>query len=309
MPARSPAPISIVTDGDPITPLELVPTPPSRTRSTAAPVSARPAAELEVLIPVLNEEQRIGPTLIALVAYLERQPWSSTIVVVDNGCTDSTLDVVDAISSAEVPITAIGCSTAGKGAAVSRGMLTTGSRWVGFMDADLSTPVATIGAAVDLLAAGEQVVIGSRRCPGANVLTEQSVGRRMGGAAFRAMARTISPDIADTQCGFKFFDAATARALFAQARAEGFAFDVEIVSLAATAGIAVTELPVQWSDAEGSSFKPLTDGTATAWELVAVHDRRATERTRVARLPAVAEPRQREGRRGQLARLITGLPR
>jgi dolichyl-phosphate beta-glucosyltransferase len=268
-------------------------------------VSDRQGAELEVLIPVLNEEHRIGPTLVALVNYLETQPWSSTIVVIDNGCTDSTLDVVDAISSTEVPITVIGCSTSGKGAAVRRGMLATRSRWVGFMDADLSTPVENIGSVVELLGAGKRVVIGSRRCRGAQYLTEQTVGRRMGGAAFRAMARTISPDIADTQCGFKFFDAVTARGLFAQSRAEGFAFDVEIISLAAAAGIAVTELPVQWTDAEGSTFKPLTDGTAAAWELVAVNDRRATERARVARLPAIAGPQQRAGRRGQLARLAT----
>jgi len=261
------------------------------------------------VIPVLNEQHRIGPTLIALASYLETQPWSTAIVVIDNGSTDTTLDIIDSISSPTVPITAISCSTPGKGAAVRRGMLTTGSRWVGFMDADLSTPVANIGPAVDLLETGHQVVIGSRRCPGGNYLTEQTVGRRLGGAAFHAMAHTIAPTIADTQCGFKFFNATAARRLFAQSHAEGFAFDVEILSLAATAGIPVTELPVQWSDAEGSSFQPLTDGTAAALELVAVNDRRQTERTRVARPPATAEPRRREGRRGELGRLATTVTR
>ncbi len=292
-----------------MTPLHLVPPHSSRPHGRAPPATLRPVADLEVVIPALNEQHRIGPTLIALASYLEAQPWSAAIVVIDNGCTDTTLDIVDTISSPTVPITAIGCSTPGKGAAVSRAMLTTGSRWVGFMDADLSTPLANIGPAVDLLNTGDQVVIGSRRCPGGNYLTEQTAGRRLGGAAFHAMARTIAPTVADTQCGFKFFDATAARRLFAQSRAEGFAFDVEIVSLAATAGIPVTELPVQWSDAEGSSFQPLTDGTAAAWELVAVNDRRQIERARVARPPGAAEPRRREGRRGELGRLATTVAR
>ena len=76
----------------------------------------------------------------------------------------------------------------------------------------------------------------------------------MGGAAFRKLASPMARGVADTQCGFKFFDAATAGARFTRSEAEGFAFDVEILSLAATAGIAVTEMPVQWSAAEAPRF-------------------------------------------------------
>ncbi len=243
---------------------------------TARARSRRPAerrADLEVVIPTLNEESRIGPVLRALVDFLEQQPWSSSVVLVDNGCTDRTLEVADAISSRTVPVEVIGCRQRGKGAAVRRGILATTARHVGFCDADLSTPVQTIGPVMELMRSGHPVVIGSRRCTGAQYVNVQPLGRRVGGAVFRSVARSVAPSVKDTQCGFKFFHTHIAKALFAQSTAAGFAFDAEIVGRALAAGINVTEVPVMWTDAEGSSFRLLTDGYGAMRELLSVRAR------------------------------------
>jgi dolichyl-phosphate beta-glucosyltransferase len=226
-----------------------------------------------VIIPVFNEERRIEPTLIALSSYLKAQPWRSRIIVVDNGCVDRTTSLADRLDSSEVPIKVIGCKSRGKGAAVRKGILSSHAPLVGFCDADLSTPVEMIGPAVAMMESGRPAVIGSRRCPGAHYAGEQSLGRRLGGAAFRRIARSVAQDIADTQCGFKFFHADVARALFSRSVAEGFAFDVEIVGLAHVAGVEITELPVRWSDNAGSTFRPFTDGHGSLRELMALRAR------------------------------------
>lgn len=226
-----------------------------------------------MIIPALNEERRIGDTLRACVEFLEEQPWSSSVVVVDNGSTDRTTAVVDGVRSSSVPISVIGCARRGKGAAVRRGVLSTRAWSVGFCDADLATPAATLGPTMAMLRSGYPVVIGSRRCHGATYLREQPVGRRVAGHAFRVLARHVVEDVADTQCGFKFFHASVAKALFERSIAEGFAFDVEIVALARRAGLPVTEIPVSWSDAVGSSLRPLTDGPRILKELVDVRTR------------------------------------
>lgn len=238
------------------------------------PLSTRCArAELEVIIPTLNEESRIGPVLGALVEFLSNQAWSSCVVVVDNGCTDRTLEVADAIASPLVPVRVIGCRQRGKGAAVRRGIEDSSARYIGFCDADLSTPVQTIAKVMELLTTGHPVVIGSRRCSGAEYVEEQPVGRRVGGAVFRSIARSVAPSVADTQCGFKFFHTHIAKALFAENTADGFAFDAEVVGLALAAGITVTEVPVAWADAEGSSFRMLTDGYEAMRELLTARAR------------------------------------
>ena len=74
----------------------------------------RSPVDLEVVIPAFNEESRLGPTLHETAEALRSQPWSSRIVVVDNGSTDRTAEVVDQIGNA-VPVRVIGCYRQGKG--------------------------------------------------------------------------------------------------------------------------------------------------------------------------------------------------
>jgi glycosyltransferase involved in cell wall biosynthesis len=241
--------------------------------------SPRAQVDLEVVIPVYNEEARIAETLQALVAYLEQQRFSSSVVVVDNGCADRTLDRVDALSTSRVPIRVIACANKGKGAAIRRAMVSTQARWIGFCDADLATPIETIGPVTELLEAGHPIVIASRRVAGASIVTTQPVVRRFGGMVFRSLAALVVDGIADTQCGFKFFEAHVAKMLFARSQASGFAFDVEILALARRDGLTVTEVPVAWTDIHGSSLNAFVDGPRAIRELINV-------RTRLATLPA-----------------------
>lgn len=237
----------------------------------------RRRVDLEVVVPAYNEEGRIGETLRALVAFLDGQPWSSAVIVVDNGSIDRTAELVDRLGPARTAVHVIGCADQGKGAAVRRGVLTSRARWVGFADADLATPVDTLARVVPLLEAGHPVVIGSRRCPGAEYLTPQPLTRRVGSRLFRRLAGAITTGIADTQCGFKFFHADVARALFTRAGNDGFAFDVELVALAQLAGLSVTEVPVAWSDAAGSTVS-FADGLRAMREVHAMRGALAARR-------------------------------
>jgi hypothetical protein len=83
--------------------------------------------------------------------------------------------------------------------------------------------------------------------------------------------RRFSGPVADTQCGFKFFEAAAARRIFSHITTAGFAFDLEVIARARALGLTLEEFPVAWSDQEGSSFRPLTDGLRVAGELWRLH--------------------------------------
>ena len=58
--------------------------------------------------------------------------------------------------------------------------------------------------------------------------------------------------IRDTQCGFKLFPGALARALSSVQRLDGFAFDVELLLLAIVWGFKVREVGVRWNHIEAS---------------------------------------------------------
>jgi glycosyltransferase involved in cell wall biosynthesis len=226
--------------------------------------------DLEVIIPAFNEEGRLPNTITVIRDYLANLRWSSAIVVVDNNCVDRTLETVDGLSSREIKIHVIGCSNQGKGAAVRRGFLTSSARFVGFIDADNATPFGTLSEIIELLERGHAAIVASRRFPGSKYLTAQPFLRRAGGRAFYELARLAVPGVADTQCGFKFFDGALARRIAADCHIDGFAFDVEMLAHVAWSGHHITEVPVAWSDIPGSTFSLWRDGLRSMADVVRV---------------------------------------
>lgn len=241
--------------------------PPPRGESAAA----RPAMDLEVIIPAYNESGRLPATLTAVVAFLSDQPWDSRVVVVDNGSVDDTAASVLSVEGAGVEAVAIGCSRPGKGAAVHRGLRTSCSRFVGFTDSDLSTPLETLRPVVAALEAGAAAAIGSRNAPGARRAVKQGLGRRLGGRAFRLASRPLLPGVHDTQCGFKFFDRVAVQAALWRCRSTGFAFDVELLRHIRDDGGRIVEIPVTWTDAPGSSLRPVRDGVAAFTAVARLH--------------------------------------
>lgn len=234
-------------------------------------VTRRPR-DLEVVVPALNEEARLPSTLDRTVSFLADRGWDSAVVVVDNGSVDRTVEVVRRHDDWPVPVSVLGCARSGKGAAVRRGLITSTSRVVGFMDADLATPIEMLDEVMARFEGGADIVIASRHAPGAERTDEQPVLRRLGGAVFRTMTRTLVPGIADTQCGFKFLRGTVARRLAQEIQLDGFAFDVELLMRARADGLRIDELPVQWSDVPGSTFDPVSDGIRTVLDLLVVHE-------------------------------------
>lgn len=234
------------------------------TRPSLWPLSMRrPEVDLEVIMPALNEEHRLPHALERTVTYLARQAWTSAVVVVDNGSVDRTSEVADLYDNHGVPIYVIGCAVPGKGAAVRRGVLSGNSRYVGFADADLATPIETLDQIMPLLLGGRAAVIGSRRIDQTSASSGRSTGRRVASAAFRTVAASLVPvvgRVADTQCGFKFFEGAVARPVFAECSLNGFAFDVELLARLTLNGVSLSEVGVEWQAIEGSTFRVVRDG-------------------------------------------------
>jgi glycosyltransferase involved in cell wall biosynthesis len=232
---------------------------------TAPPAGAgpRPPADLEIAIPAYNEASRLPQTLRRTAQFLQDQAWSSRVVVVDNGSCDETADIARAIADTtdgSVPSDVVGCARPGKGAVVRRALLTSRSRYVGFFDADLATPVETLATAMTHLTRGAPAVIGSRHVPGALTVHAQPPARRLGGAAFRLLTRSMVKGIRDTQCGFKFFNREAVTHALVACRHTGFAFDVELLRQLQRSRLQIVEIPVAWSDAASSTFHPLRDG-------------------------------------------------
>src|SRR5208282_5315354 len=139
---------------------------------------------------------------------------------------------------------------------------TSRAQFIGYMDADLATPIETLDVVVPLL--GEfRAVVGSRRAGGATLVKRQPAHRVVSIMMFRAVANLVVHGLADTQCGFKFFAGDLARTAARQLRIDGFAFDVELLRAVTNMGVLVKEVPVMWTDKKGSTLRTLDGARAT----------------------------------------------
>ena len=130
--------------------------------------------DVSIVIPAYNEANRIGTTLETIVRYFGAQSWSWEIIVADDGSEDHTASLVEdwAVSresAVDGRLRVVRLAHRGKGAAVAVGVAQARGRWVLMTDADLSTPIAEWARVERELAAGAQVVAGSRQIAGARI--------------------------------------------------------------------------------------------------------------------------------------------
>ena len=119
---------------------------------------------LSVVIPAYNEESRIGPTLLAISRFLERQSWSYEIIVVDDGSTDRTPALVEEWTRANESIRLVrNGENRGKGYSIRHGASEAAGARMLFSDADLSTPIEELSAMSAILDAGDADKLGHSR--------------------------------------------------------------------------------------------------------------------------------------------------
>jgi dolichyl-phosphate beta-glucosyltransferase len=119
---------------------------------------------LSVMIPAYNEALRIGPTLQAIGAYLQRQPYAAEVLVVDDGSTDATADRVTPFCGGVVPVRLLQhAPNRGKGYSVRQGFLHASGAYVLFTDADLSTPIGVHKQYLHLYVATYEAMVNAKR--------------------------------------------------------------------------------------------------------------------------------------------------
>jgi dolichyl-phosphate beta-glucosyltransferase len=212
---------------------------------------------LSVVIPTYNGESRIAATLARVAEDLGGRPFASEIIVVDDGSSDRTAETARTALAGRRQVQVIRLErNQGKGASVREGVLAAAGEFVLFCDDDLSTPIEELDRALAALAAGADVVVGSRAHPESDIRVRQRRPREWMGKAFNLLVRLfVLQGFRDTQCGFKAFRAAAARDIFSRLRTAGFGFDVEVLVLARALGYRIAEIPVVWCDVRPSRLR------------------------------------------------------
>ncbi|NVK64416.1 MAG: glycosyltransferase family 2 protein [Flavobacteriales bacterium] len=211
--------------------------------------------DLSIIIPAYNEEKRITDTLVSMSNYLLRQEYHYEILVVDDGSSDKTVRVVQALQLTVPNIRILALErNQGKGAAVRKGMLEAKGSIRLFSDADGATPIEELEKVIHPICSGEvDIAIGSRYLENSDVQKKQPRYRVIWSRLVNKMVqRFLLPGIVDPHCGFKAFTATSAEALFQRSSINEWSFDLEILAMAKKMGFDIKEIPVKWIHDERS---------------------------------------------------------
>jgi len=217
--------------------------------------------DVSIVIPAYNEERRLPPTLIDMIDYFDRQPFSYEIIVVDDGSRDGTGEVVRKFERVREQVKLIHLpKNQGKGHAVRLGVLNSHGKIVLFADADGATPIEEFSKLFSVVSSGVDIAIGSRALASLNTKVSTSVHRRLLGRIFNRWVNTVLlPDITDTQCGFKMFTRDAALFLFRRQNSDRFSFDVEVLYIATKAALQIKEVAINWNNIPGSKVNLVVD--------------------------------------------------
>lgn len=234
----------------------------------------RDRPDLSIILPAYNEEARLPVSLPVLIEHLRSRSGRTEVILVDDGSTDRTVAVATDLLQG-VPLAGVYRlgSHAGKGAAVRSGVARATGRRIVFMDADMATDLDFLDPLVEALDEAH-LVVGSRSAPGAvtsGVTPSSDAAHR----SFNALARRVTGlDVTDFQCGFKAFRAPQGKLLFHLLNERGYAFDVEVLSLASHLGLTFKELPVHWKAVRGSHVRIVVDSGHMTFQIARLNHRK-----------------------------------
>lgn len=225
---------------------------------------------LSIIIPAHNEENRLPDTLEQIFRFLDKQSFTSEVIVVENGSSDQTLAVAQKFAEQYKHVRVIQ-SERGKGAAVKLGMMKAQGEYRFMCDADLSMPVEEITKFLPSPKQDIEIAIASREARGA-VRYNEPAYRHLGGRGINFVIQAlILPGLNDTQCGFKCFRADVAEKIFNLQTLDGWSFDIELLYIARKYGYRIREIPIHWYHDTDTKVRALPDAIRMFKDIFHIH--------------------------------------
>ena len=219
--------------------------------------------KMSIIIPAFNEEKRIKNTLQTYVDFFlqkkNKYELETEFIVVLNGCTDNTLQVVQDFQKNYLNCSIINEKEAGKGLAIQLGFqqaLARSAELIGFVDADMATKPEEFYKLCTQLD-GYDGIIASRYMKDSKIYPPRPWIKRWG--SFLIYESLISLLFGlrykDYQCGAKLFKAQVIKKIVPHMTITHWAFDVEILYLCKKFGFKIKEVPTIWHDQAGSKLR------------------------------------------------------
>jgi len=217
--------------------------------------------QVDIVVPVRNEERDLAPSVRRLVGYLRAGfPFTARVTIADNGSNDGTWAIADRLAREYDEVRAVRMEEPGRGRALRAIWSQSDAEVLAYMDVDLSTDLnALLPLVAPLVSGHSDLAIGTRLARGSRVI--RGPKRELISRCYNMLLHAcMGARFSDAQCGFKAIRREPARALLPLTQDTGWFFDTELLVLAERAGLRIHEIPVDWVD----DLDSRVDITATA---------------------------------------------
>jgi glycosyltransferase involved in cell wall biosynthesis len=205
------------------------------------------APQISVVIPCLDEEAAVGAVVDQAWEGIDRSGRSGEVIVVDNGSTDDSAEL-----AARHGATVVYEPRRGYGRAYLTGIAQARGDYLVMADADGTYPVQELGAFVDALESGSDLVLGSRFEGQIHEGAMPWSNRWIGNPILTGMLnRLFGVRVSDAHCGMRAVRRTALEIL--DLHSTGMEFASEMVFKASRRKLAVSELPIDYFARTGES--------------------------------------------------------
>ncbi len=206
---------------------------------------------LDIVIPVLNEEQTLEDSVETLMSFCEENigAYDWVITVADNGSTDQTLEIAQSLSKKYSKVHYICLKERGRGRALKKAWTRSEAKILAYMDVDLSTDLSSLPDCLDSVRNSKaQIAVGSRLLSESEVVG-RSFKREFISRSYSLLFRMMfMVSFRDAQCGFKVVSKKVVEEVLPLVNNNNWFFDTELLILAEKNGYSILEIPVKWVD-------------------------------------------------------------
>ena len=226
----------------------------------------KPDVTLSVVMPAFNERETVG---IVIRRILTEIPLDLELIVVNDGSTDGTAEILDAMAAEDPRIKVVHKANGGKTSALIRGFELSRGQIVIIQDADLEyDPAEIIHVVQPILQNHADVVYGSRfmvRKAARVLYFYHYVANRLL-TTFSNLLTNLN--MTDVETGYKAFRGDIIRNMTIQSR--GFGIEIEVTAKVAKLDAVVYEVPISYYGRTYEEGKKIgvTDGILALWYIV-----------------------------------------